>query len=310
MPSYCCAGPKHRFFGFSANKEPGRFYISAMLTLTGIRKCFGSITAVDDLSLKIRRGEIFGLLGPNGAGKSTTVHMAVGLVEPDHGTVAIEGLGSPVEPSVRARMGLAPQALSLYAALTGEENLTFFGRMYGLSGQRLRERVAAALAFVGLTDRRGDLVRDYSGGMKRRLNLAGAILHEPDLILLDEPTVGVDPQSRNSIFENILELRRQGRTIVYTTHYMEEAERLCDRVGIMDHGRMLALDTVTGLLARYGGVPALVAETMGKEIRIETQNPLAELNRLSELGPIENFRVERSSLEQVFLNLTGRNLRD
>jgi ABC-2 type transport system ATP-binding protein len=281
-----------------------------MLRLNDVRKCFGNITAVDGLSLEIRRGEIFGLLGPNGAGKSTTVHLAIGLLVPERGTISIEGLGSPALPDVRARIGVAPQALSLYESLSAQENLAFFGRMYRLSGRRLGERIGSALEFVGLSDRRRDPVRNYSGGMKRRLNLAVAVLHEPELILLDEPTVGVDPQSRHSIFENILNLQERGCTIVYTTHYMEEAERLCDRVGIMDHGKMLALDTVAGLVAAHAGRPTLVAETMGREVRIETPDPVAELNRLAGLAPVDNFRVERANLEQVFLNLTGRTLRD
>jgi ABC-2 type transport system ATP-binding protein len=281
-----------------------------MLSLIGVRKCYGPVVAVDDLTVAVRRGEIFGLLGPNGAGKSTTVHLAVGLLTPESGTVTIEGFGSPDRRDVRLRVGVAPQMLSLYEHLSADENLAFFGRMYGLSGRRLDDRVQAALEFVGLVERRRGLLRDYSGGMRRRLNLAAAILHEPELLLLDEPTVGVDPQSRNSIFENILALKAKGRTIVYTTHYMEEAERLCDRVGIMDHGRMLALDTVGQLLASHGPRSVLVATHGGHEIRIETDNPLAELNRLAQAGLITDFRVERPTLEQVFLRLTGRTLRD
>jgi ABC-2 type transport system ATP-binding protein len=281
-----------------------------MLTLTNIRKAYGDTVAVDGLTLAIRQGEIFGLLGPNGAGKSTIVHLAVGLLRPDAGDVAIEGLGSPQLPAVRARIGVAPQALSLYELLSAEENLGFWGRVYGLHGKRLSERITWALDFVGLSDRRRGPVRTFSGGMKRRLNLAVALLHDPDLILLDEPTVGVDPQSRHAIFENILELRRLGRTIVYTTHYMEEAERLCDRVGIMDHGRMLALDTVPALLAALGGTPELVVESGGREERIATDDPVAELNRLLQSGRAERFRLERANLEQVFLRLTGKHLRD
>jgi ABC-2 type transport system ATP-binding protein len=281
-----------------------------MLNLTNVRKCFGSIVAVDGLSLEIKRGEIFGLLGPNGAGKSTTVHLSVGLLRPDTGTVMIEGLGSPELPAVRAHIGVAPQALSLYEPLSAEENLAFVGHVYGLHGKPLAERVDWALDFVGLADRRRDPVRGFSGGMKRRLNLAGAILHDPELVLLDEPTVGVDPQSRNAIFEKILELRRLGRTIVYTTHYMEEAERLCDRVGIMDRGKMLALDTVPALLAKHGGRPALIVESNGGEERIETDDPLTELNRRFQSGKMDRFRLERANLEQVFLNLTGKTLRD
>jgi linearmycin/streptolysin S transport system ATP-binding protein len=215
-----------------------------MLTLSHVVKRYGAHVAVNDLSLEVRPGEIFGLLGPNGAGKSTSVHISVGLLRPDQGTAALAGLGPPTSPDVRARIGVAPQSLSLYALLTGEENLTFFGRMHGMKGSALSGRVRWALDFVGLTDRRGDRVQTYSGGMKRRLNLAAALLHAPALLLLDEPTVGVDPQSRNQIFENILALKRLGRTLIYTTHYMEEAERLCDRVAIIDQGKLLALGSV------------------------------------------------------------------
>jgi ABC-2 type transport system ATP-binding protein len=281
-----------------------------MLTLRAVRKLYDGNVAVDGLSLDVRRGEIFGLLGPNGAGKTTTVHIAVGLLDADEGEVSIQGLGSPNRPEVRAHLGIAPQSLSIYETLTAEQNLRFFGRIYGLSGRRLSERVQWALDFVALADRRRDVVRTYSGGMKRRLNLAAALVHDPDLILLDEPTVGVDPQSRNSIFDSILALKKEGRTVVYTTHYIEEAERLCDRVAIIDHGKVLALDTVSALLASHGGRPALVAESAGKTIRVETDEPLAELNRLAASNPIGRFWVEHTSLEQVFLNLTGRQLRD
>jgi ABC-2 type transport system ATP-binding protein len=287
-----------------------------MLTLTHTTKRYGPHVAVDDLTLEVRPGEIFGLLGPNGAGKSTTVHMAVGLLTPDAGSVRIGDLGAPTRPATRARVGVAPQSLSLYELLTAEENLAFFGRVYGMTGAHLASRVAWALDFVGLTDRRRDRVNAYSGGMKRRLNLAAAVLHDPDLLLLDEPTVGVDPQSRNSLFENILTLRQAGKTIVYTTHYMEEASRLCDRVAIVDRGKLLAIDTVSGLLAAHGGQPVLVVETAAGEQRIETGpddgagGPLATLNRLAAETRVTRFRVEQTTLEQVFLRLTGRTLRD
>ncbi len=284
---------------------PGETFFS----LRQITKRYGTQTAVDELSLEVERGEIFGLLGPNGAGKTTLIHCAIGLIEPDDGEVHVTG-GNPREPQVRARMGIAPQVLSLYELLTAEENLSFFGKLYGLQGRRLSERVTSALEFVGLEGRRRDAVKTYSGGMKRRLNLAAALLHDPQILLLDEPTVGVDPQSRNSIFDNILALKREGRTIIYTTHYMEEAERLCDRVGIMDHGRLLALDTVQGLLRSQGGLPRLVVQTDGKEIDVLTPDPLCELNRLAATAPIDRFRLDQPTLEQVFLNLTGRTLRD
>jgi ABC-2 type transport system ATP-binding protein len=280
-----------------------------LLKLTQVTKRFGALTAVDGLSLEVQRGEIFGLLGPNGAGKTTLINCAIGLLAPDAGEVAVGG-GNPRERLVRARMGIAPQTLSLYELLTAEENLSFFGHLYGLSGDRLKERTRWVLDFVGLENRKRDAVKTYSGGMKRRLNLAAALLHDPQIILLDEPTVGVDPQSRNSIFDSILELKRDGRTIIYTTHYMEEAERLCDRVGIMDGGRLLALDTVHGLIAEQGGLPRLVVNTDGREIEMLTADPLAELNRLAASAPIDRFRLDQPTLEQVFLNLTGRTLRD
>ena len=281
-----------------------------MLTLAHVRKTFGSIVAVDDLSLDVRRGEVFGLLGPNGAGKSTTVSLAVGLLAPDGGQVRIEGLGDPAEPSVRQRIGVSPQTLALYELLSAEENLRFFGEVYGLSGSTLDMRVAWCLDFVGLADRKDDRVATYSGGMKRRLNLAAALVHDPDLLLLDEPTVGVDPQSRNQIFENIEALHRQGRTIIYTTHYMEEAERLCDRIAIVDHGKLLALGSVHELLAAHGVAPTLVVQTNGDTRRIQTADPLSELNRIAASTRIESFHLERPTLEQVFLGLTGRSLRD
>jgi ABC-2 type transport system ATP-binding protein len=249
------------------------------LVIDGVRKSYGGVVAVDGLSLAVRRGEILGLLGPNGAGKTTTVGLATGLLEPDQGRVDIEGAGPPSSPEARRRLGVAPQSLALYDSLTGRENLEFFASIQGLEGEGLRERVRAALLFVGLAERAGERVRGYSGGMKRRLNLAAAVVHDPQIVLLDEPTVGVDPQSRGLIFDNVLALRARGRTIVYTTHYMEEAERLCDRVAIVDHGRLLALDTVDALVAAHGGEDA----------------PL---------------RVERARLEDVFLRLTGRGSRD
>jgi ABC-2 type transport system ATP-binding protein len=211
---------------------------------------------------------------------------------------------------VRARLGLALQDLAIYERLTGEENLRFFATVYGLHGHSRERRVEWALDLVALGDRRRDRVSTYSGGMKRRLNLAVALLHDPRLIVLDEPTVGVDPQSRNAIFDNIEHLRDEGRTVVYTTHYMEEAERLCDRVGIIDHGKLLALDTVDGLIEAHGGPQTLVADVDGSEQRVQTDTPLAELERLAQTGELGRFRVERPTLEDVFLALTGRSLRD
>ncbi len=281
-----------------------------MLELKDISKHFGSIRAVDGLSLEIREGEIFGLLGPNGAGKTTAVNIAVGLLTPDSGSVSLRGAGSPADPAVRAQMGVSPQALAIYDDLTGEENIRFFGTLQGLSGRRLAERVAWVLDFVGLTDRRRSRAKTYSGGMKRRLNLAIALVHDPAILLLDEPTVGVDPQSRNAIFERIETLRDEGRTVVYTTHYMEEAQRLCDRVGIIDHGKLLALDTVDGLIKAHGGTSVIHLDRGKGDERIETADPMGELVRMHEAGGMVRFKVDTPDLECVFLNLTGRHLRD
>ncbi|MEW5702231.1 MAG: ABC transporter ATP-binding protein [Candidatus Zixiibacteriota bacterium] len=296
-----------------------------MIRADNLRKRYGALTAVDGVSFAIHPGETFGLLGPNGAGKTTTINLIVGSLVPDAGAVFIDGKADPTNAAVRRQIGYAPQALALYEELTAHENLAFFGRLYGLESRRLRERVDYALDLAGLTDRRGDKVTTFSGGMKRRLNIACAIVADPPVLLLDEPTAGVDPQSRNLIFDKIALLRRQGRTIVYTTHYMEEAQRLCDRVAIMDHGRILALDTVERLIELHGGTSVIEAEldaipdnleSMGASIdgdrlRLETDRPLEELARLTGSGMrLRTLRLDRADLETVFLNLTGRRLRD
>lgn len=280
-----------------------------MLVWQGVRKAFGPVLAVDGLSLEVRPGEVFGLLGPNGAGKTTAVHLAVGLLVPDEGVVRVDGR-DPRWGSARAHIGLAPQSLAIYEELTGEQNLRFFGRMYGLRGRHLAERVGWALDFVGLKERAGARVETYSGGMKRRLNLAIALLHDPPLLLLDEPTVGVDPQSRHAIFENIGALREAGRTVVYTTHYMEEAQRLCDRVGILDDGRLLDVDTVEGLISRHGGRTRIRAELRSGVVERVSDDPVRDLVDLQQSGELVSFQVMRPDLEAVFLNLTGRRLRD
>jgi ABC-2 type transport system ATP-binding protein len=280
-----------------------------MLELDQVHKRYGTTVALQGLSLRAEQGTILGFLGPNGAGKSTAMHLLSGLIEPDQGTVRV-AQGDPRDPTVRAKLGIAPQALSLYERMSGRENLVFFAKLYGLRGARLNERVDAALEFVRLTDRQHDLVEAYSGGMQRRLNIACAIVHDPEIILLDEPTVGVDPQSRNAIFDNVLALKARGRTVIYTTHYMEEAERLCDRVGVVDHGKLLALDTPAALKRAHGGQSVLVVHGSDGEQRINTDEPLRALNELAARAPVGEFHVLPPTLEQVFLNLTGRSLRD
>ncbi len=281
-----------------------------MLRFVDVTKSYGSIRAVDGLSFSVSAGEVFGLLGPNGAGKTTTVSLAVGLLKPDSGQILLEGISNADGERNKAHLGLAPQTLALYEGLSGEENVVFFGKLAGLRGKELRDQVAWALDFVGLTARRKDRVRTYSGGMKRRLNLAIAVVHRPPILLLDEPTVGVDPQSRNAIFENIETLAHEGHAILYTTHYMEEAERLCHRVGILDRGRLLALDTVPNLVRAYGEKPVLVVEDLHGEKRLACDDPVAELVKLQGAGRYRRFRIEQPTLESVFLNLTGRQLRD
>ena len=295
-----------------------------MIAASDIHKTFGTVTAVDGISFEVKTGEIFGLLGPNGAGKSTTINMLVGLLTPDSGTVRIDG-GDPTQSAYRMKIGAAPQALAIYEDLTAEENLRFFGSLYGLHGRKLTERVNWCLDLAALTERRKDYAKTYSGGMKRRLNLVCALVHDPVLLLLDEPTVGVDPQSRNMIFDKIELLKKDGRTIVYTTHYMEEAQRLCDRVAIVDQGRMLDLDTVPKLIEKHGGSALVVAELQQQPpegvslpgeldeltLRFQSDKPLEDTARLNAQGiKMQSIRIDRADLESVFLNLTGRRLRD
>jgi ABC-2 type transport system ATP-binding protein len=248
-----------------------------VLEVRHLRKSFGDLVAVDDVSFTIQRGELLGLLGPNGAGKTTTVSAITRLVLPDRGEILVDGVALVADADPRKRrIGLVPQDLALYEELSARENLRFFGSLYGLTRAQLDEAIRTTLQLVGLADRERDLVRTFSGGMKRRLNLAAGLLHDPDILLLDEPTVGVDPQSRNAIFDNLELLKSRGKALLYTTHYMEEAERLADRVIVIDQGRVIADDTVAGMHGRLPGGAA----------------------------------GGRVTLEEVFLSLTGRSLRD
>ncbi|HLH19910.1 MAG TPA: ATP-binding cassette domain-containing protein [Bryobacteraceae bacterium] len=311
-----------------------------MLEVSGLRKRYGGVVAVDGVSLRAGKGETIGLLGPNGAGKTTTVSMIAGLVRPDAGEVRIAGraMRGDTDPAKRS-MGLVPQDIGLYEEISPRENLHLFGSLYGMEGAALRRAMDEALDLVGLKERARDSVRDFSGGMKRRLNLAAALLHDPQLLLLDEPTVGVDPQSRNAIFDNLELLKKRGKTLLYTTHYMEEAERLCDRLVIIDHGKIIADDTLQGLhrlmparsvlrleltagargglrvedLRQVPGVES--AEMRDGTVQIGVRDLAGDapviLGWMTERGHrFEHVASERASLETVFLTLTGRSLRD
>ena len=239
-----------------------------MLRVESLCKRYGQRVAVDAISFSIEQGETVGLLGPNGAGKTTAISMISGISRPDGGDVSLGGVSVTHNANaLKRRVGLVPQDLALYEELSAWANLQLFGGLYGFGAAALEPRAKAALALVGLADRSNDRVKTFSGGMKRRLNIAGAMLHDPDLILLDEPTVGVDPQSRNAIFDNLEELKRRGKTLLYTTHYMEEAERLCDRVLILDHGQILANDTVANLKLQYTNLEAAFIQLTGRALR-------------------------------------------
>jgi ABC-2 type transport system ATP-binding protein len=237
-----------------------------VLTVTDIRKSFGSLRALDGVSLEVRRGEVLGLLGPNGAGKSTALAVCTGQVAPDSGSVSIGDAGSPRDPAARRLVGLAPQQIALYADLTARENLVFLARIHEVPEPT--RRADALLDMVGLLPRARDRVGTFSGGMQRRLNLAAALVHEPPLLLLDEPTAGVDPQSRSAILDVVQGLAERGHAVLYTTHYMDEAQRICSRVAIVDHGRVLETGTVESLRAAHGGdLEAAFLALTGRSLR-------------------------------------------
>ena len=242
-----------------------------VLQVYDLHKTYGEIRAVDGISFSIGAGEIFGLLGLNGAGKTTTINIIATLLTADQGEVSINDTVSSFSPQYKRKLGYVPQEISLTDKLTAYENLMLVGRLYDLRGITLKRRVAGTLEAVGLTDRASDLVKTYSGGMKRRLNIAGALLHEPDLLLLDEPTAGVDPQARAYIFKIVERLAEQGCAILYTTHYMEEAQRLCRRTVIIDHGKILAMGTLSELVQRINAKRELIIESQGLSEEIVAQ---------------------------------------
>lgn len=300
-------------------------------------KSFGEVRAVDGVSFEVQAGELYGLLGPNGAGKTTTISMIAGLLKPDAGEVTVDGTPFGSDPQRAKRiMGVVPQELALYEELSARENLEFWGRMAGLAAREARQRAGELLEALSLTDRAREALKTYSGGMKRRVNLGCALLHRPKLLLLDEPTVGIDPQARLNILEFIRGLRANGTAILYTTHYLEEAETLCQRIGIIDHGRLLAEGTLAELQERLGGDRLFVLEGdlnhavpdswpgFRERFRViqqaEKQLVVAALGQrdpsdcLKELLAlpvrVENVTLKRPSLNDVFLQLTGRDLRE
>ncbi len=310
----------------------------AVLVVTDLRRRFGDLTAVDGVSFRIAPGETYGLLGPNGAGKTTTISMVAGLIPADSGSVTV--LGQPMAPSrvaPRRHLGLVPQDLAIYPELTALENLMFFGRLQGMGGAALRSRVDEVLDLIGLTDRAKDATKEFSGGMKRRLNIGIGLLHQPTLLILDEPTVGVDPQSRNAILESVETLAVAGMAVLYTTHYMEEAERLCDRIGVIDSGSIQAEGTRDELIRRTGGVDRIRLTGTG-----DTEAAAAALQGLPAVEQVDadrhsldltvrdapttvaqivtgastagmslsDVQITRPNLESVFLQLTGKALRD
>lgn len=316
-----------------------------ILEARNLIKKYGDFTAVNSVNLAIQEGEIFGLLGPNGAGKTTIISMITGVLAPTSGSIMVNGLDLQADTNaVKSKLGLVPQDLALYPTLSARDNLHFWGSIYGLGGKHLRQRVDAMLEMVGLIERANEVIGTYSGGMKRRINIAAGLLHEPEVLFLDEPTVGVDPQSRNAIFEAVEELNRAGMTVIYTTHYIEEAQRLCHRVAIVDEGQIITLDTPAKLIRGLGG-GILVLGLEDSEAGPGLGCIQMAINKITELPmvksamrdnghlKIETHRFQEAligilditnqldvhitsmekwepNLESVFLHLTGKKLRE
>ena len=309
-----------------------------LLKVENLQKNFGSISAVDGISFKVKKGEVFGLLGPNGAGKSTTISMISTLLPPSSGVILFEGKNILEEPkAIQQKLGVVPQDIALYPTLSGYENLSFWGSMYGLKGTELKKRIDDVTEIIGLNGRIKDHVEKYSGGMKRRINIGAALLHKPELLIMDEPTVGIDPQSRNHILDTVLELNRQGMTIIYTSHYMEEVEYLCSRICIMDQGKVIASGSKDELVEMIRGKTqiSLYLESLNQEmvdslkniegmeslqlkddhILVQCENAdmiLADaIARVAVSGNhLTSVEVKKPNLESVFLHLTGKALRD
>jgi len=311
---------------------------TTMLDARHLTRRFGTRVAVDDVSFHVAYGETYGLLGPNGAGKTTSIRLVCGLLSAHGGEVTVAGMPvSTTEPKSKAQIGYVPQDVSLYPDLTARENLTFFGRLYRLSGSALRQRVDEVLELIDLSDRGNDRVESFSGGMKRRLNIGASLLHRPSLLVLDEPTVGVDPQSRHAILESIRTLGSAGLAVVYTTHYMEEAEKLCDRIGIIDHGHLIAEGTSRDLVSQVGKKDRITMSANGSlaafaeacrsmpgiervdiadsSVQLLTEDGRLRLAQVLEAASrtgtsVKSVEVDEPDLEAVFLHLTGTALRE
>ena len=307
-----------------------------MIEINELQKSYGDLVAVDRISFSAGKGSVFGLLGPNGAGKSTTISCLSGLLKPTAGSIRVGGFDMSTEAvKAKASLGIVPQELAIYEDLSARDNLSFWGAAYGLKGDRLTQRVAHVLNRIGLSDRASDLPKTYSGGMKRRLNFGCGLVHEPAILLLDEPTVGVDPQSREHLFELVREEKAKGTCVLYTTHYMEEAEKLCDELAIIDHGKIIAAGTLDELRAEFGGndiiqlsgsfdpskVELAVTGLHGEVLSLETDALMIAIRDGARILPsilqgisatgaeIYHARLSEPNLESLFLKLTGKDLR-
>ncbi len=306
-----------------------------MIQVNNLSKSFDEIQAVNNISFTIKKGEIFGLLGPNGAGKSTTINMLSTILQSDSGSILIDGIDIKADPKACKKLiGVVPQEISLYEELSAYDNLLFWGNLYGIPSKKLKENINSILGLIGLSNRKKDLIKTYSGGMKRRINIAVAILHQPKVLFMDEPTVGIDPQSRNHIFEVIETLNAQGMTIIYTTHYMEEVERLCKRIAIIDSGNIIAQGTQTELqeIANVKETIELGFESLSqKEVqnfKAKTNYEVVQIDRKMQITStiknipaiiticnelkldVQDLNIKKANLEAIFLSLTGKQLRD
>ncbi len=309
-----------------------------MLEIMNLKKYFNKTKAVDDISFMVKKGEILGLLGPNGAGKSTTISMIATLLKADKGKILYKGIDIEKEPKkIQNELGFVPQEIALYPSLSGYDNLKFWGRIYGLKGDKLKEKIEEVSQIIGIDKRLKDKVEEYSGGMKRRLNIGSALLHNPEIIILDEPTVGIDPQSRKHILDSVKEINKKGSTVIYTSHYMEEVEYLCDKICIMDEGKIIAQGTKDDLIKSISAEEKVILQVdninqkmieeikiipyvdkiafFENEITIQKTGNNVDYSEILEAvsnndGHLTSMDIKKPDLEFVFLSLTGRALRD